>query len=253
MPPGSEVFAGIRATSLHGQFGNYAFITNDNRIDLSDFIAITGSDESRIFNQVIFTASSGHDGKPVEHSILVSGHFDHDRIFRALSANETIIRYRDIAVLTVAPFERERSYFRLRRWLVFIGSSVAIFSTVASAKAEIDRSLAGSTPDEAILQRLARLQCNDEEWSLLPAIDHGIAVLHQLRLLDPTLANLAKIAIPWPSGSLCHYGVKSAVASEDRRLRSGHIRRSGRTIRPLVCQDEQNRHTFLRVIHHHYR
>ena len=192
VPPGSEVVAGIRAPSLHGQFGNYAFITNDNRIDFADFVAITGSDESRIFNQVIYTASSGHDGKPVEHSILVSGHFDHDTIFRALSANETVIHYRGITVLDVSPFERERSYFRLRRWLAFIGSSEAIFGTVASVEAEIGRSLAGLPPDTAILQRLARLQRNNEEWSLLRDIRHGIAVLHQLRLLDPALADLAE-------------------------------------------------------------
>jgi hypothetical protein len=34
---------------------------------------------------------------------------------------------------------------------------------------------------------------------------------------------------------------------------SGHIRRSRRTIGPLVCQNEQNRHTFLRVIRHQDR
>ena len=33
---------------------------------------------------------------------------------------------------------------------------------------------------------------------------------------------------------------------------SGHILRSRRTIRPLIRQDEQNSHTFLRVIRHHH-
>ncbi len=47
----------------------------------------------------------------------------------------------------------------------------------------------------------------------------------------------------------------AASAYETSRLKtagcgSGHIRRSRRTIGPLVCQDEQNRHTFLRVIPH---
>ena len=97
---------------------------------------MTGSDESRIIHQVIFTARSGQDGKPVEHSILVSGHFDRDRIFRARSANETLRRYRGIAVLDVSPFERERSFFKHRRWLAFIGSSTAIFGTEASVEAE---------------------------------------------------------------------------------------------------------------------
>jgi hypothetical protein len=193
VPPGSELVAGIRATSLHGHFGNFAFITNNNKIDLSDFVAITGSDESRIFDQVIYTASSGRDGKPIEHSILVSGHFDHDRFLRALNANETVIQYRGITVLAVSPFEREKKFFKDPRWLVFLGSNAAIFGTVASVEEEIGRSLAGLPPDAAILQRLARLQHDDEEWSLLPAVGHGTAVFYQLRLLDPSLAELAEI------------------------------------------------------------
>ena len=204
IPPGSEVVAGIRAPILHGQFAHFAFMTKANRIDLSDFIAITGSDESRIFNEVMFTASSSPSGKPIEHSMLVSGHFNHDGIFRAPSANETAIRYRGMDVLDISPFERERSLFKHRRWLVFIGSSTAIFGTVASVEEEIGRSLAGSPPDAAILQRLARLQHDDEEWSLLPAVVHGTAVLYQLRLLDQSLANLAEAG-----GSLAfgiHYG-----------------------------------------------
>jgi len=192
IPPGSEVVAEIRAPSINRHTSNYSFITSYNRVDLSDFVAITGSDQSRIFDQVIFTASSGHNGAPIEHSILVSGHFNHDRIFQAPSANETVIRYRGMDVLEVSPFERERNFFTHRRWLVFIGSSTAIFGTVASVEGEIGRSLAGSPPDAAILQRLARLQHDDEEWSLLPAIGHGTSVLYQLRLLDPSLATLAE-------------------------------------------------------------
>ena len=192
IPPGSEVVAEIRATSINRQTSNYSFITSYNRIDLSDFVAIIGSDQSRLLDYVIFTASSGHNGAPIEHSILVSGHFNHDRIFRASSANETIIRYGGMAVLDVSPFERERNSFRHRRWLVLIGSSTAIFGTVASVEEEIARSLAGLPPDAAILQRLACLQRDDEEWSLLPVVGHGTAVSYQLRLLDPRLAELAE-------------------------------------------------------------
>ena len=194
IPPGTEIVAEIRASSISRQTSNYSFITSYNKVDLSDFVAITGSDESRLFDRVIFTASSGHNGTPIEHSIIVSGHFNHDRIFRAHGANETILRYRGMDVLDVAPFERERNWFGHRRWLVFIGSGTAIFGTIASVEEEIARSLAGSPPDSAILQRLARLQHDDQEWSLLPAMGHGAPVLHQLRLLDPSLAILAEDA-----------------------------------------------------------
>lgn len=70
IPPGSEVIAGIRAPLVGGLPSNYLFITKDNRIDLADFIAMSGSDQSRIINQVIFTASSGQNGKPVNTASL---------------------------------------------------------------------------------------------------------------------------------------------------------------------------------------
>jgi hypothetical protein len=50
IPPGSEVVAEIRAPSINRQTINYSFITSYNRVDLSDFVAITGSDESRLFD-----------------------------------------------------------------------------------------------------------------------------------------------------------------------------------------------------------
>ena len=197
IPPGSEVVAGIRSPLVEGLPSNYLFITKDDRVDLADFIAMTGSDQSRIINQVIFTASSGH-----EHNILVSGHFDQDRIFRTPSENETLRRYRGIALLDISPFERERSFFKQRRWLVFIGSSTAIFGTEASVQAEIDRSLAGSPPDAAILQRLARLRRDNDAWSLVPSIGHCAAVLLELRMLDPFLASLAE------SGDSLAFGIR---------------------------------------------
>ena len=43
------------------------------------------------------------------------------------------------------------------------------------------------------------------------------------------------------------------VLSENRGCGSGHIRWSRRTIGPLVCQDEQNRHPLLRVNRQHDR
>jgi hypothetical protein len=202
VPPGSELVAEIRAPSPHRHTGNFSFMTSYNRVDLADFVALTGCDQSRVLNEVIFTASPGRDGNPIEHSILVGGHFDQDHIFRNVNSKETTFRYRGEVVLDVSPYERERSYFNHRRWLAFMGSSIAVFGTVASVKTEIDRSLAGSPPDRIILQRLARLQHRDEEWSLLPAVGQGTAVGRQLRLLDSTLAALAE------NGDFVAFGIR---------------------------------------------
>ena len=70
-------------------------------------------------------------------------------------------------------------------------------------------------------------------------------------ILHARIARLVYTA-PDPKAGACGLYVQD-VSSENRRRRSGHIRCCWRTIGPLVCQDEQNRHTFLRVIRHHDR
>lgn len=77
-----------------------------------------------------------------------------------------------------------------------------MFGTEASVQAEIDRSLVGAPKDAAILQRLARLRRDNDAWSLGPSVGHSAAVLLQLRMLDPALANLAE------SGDFLAFGIR---------------------------------------------
>jgi hypothetical protein len=53
---------------------------------------------------------------------------------------------------------------------------------------------------------LARLQRDNKGWSLLPAVGHGTAVLHQLKLLDSALATLAE------NSDFVVYGIRYGVA-----------------------------------------
>lgn len=82
VPPESQVIASMLSPTLDGQPSSFLLFTGNNRIDLEDFFAVTGADASRRIHQVVFAAEVGDDGKLSEHSLLVSGHFNRNAIFR---------------------------------------------------------------------------------------------------------------------------------------------------------------------------
>lgn len=190
IPPSSKIVAGMRAPTLPGQPDSLLLITHNNTVDLADFFALTGADESRVIHQVIFAASADGNGILSEHSLLVSGHFDQRRIFRSASGAAKTSQYRGFAVLEVPPFERERSTISSLRWLAVIDSNVALFGTVASIEQELDRHLAGGTLDRSIAQRLARLWHDDDTWCLLVAPGSSEEIRHVWNRLDPAIAGL---------------------------------------------------------------
>src|SRR5258707_15527203 len=90
------------------QHGSHLLITGNNRLDFEDFFAVTGADASRRIQQVVFVAAAVGDGALSEHSLLVSGHFNRDAIYRfAESGNARAESYRGQAVLIVPPLVRE--------------------------------------------------------------------------------------------------------------------------------------------------
>jgi hypothetical protein len=189
VPPGSQIVAGMRAPSPHGQPSSFLLITHNNTVDLNDFFALTGADELRRIDQVIFVAAANRDGKLGEHSLLISGHFDPTRIFQSTDRlRPTTGQYHGIAVLAVQPFERERPTFSDLRWLALIGSDVAVFGTVASVQQELDRHLAHSEPDPNITERLTGLRRDSDTWCVVDApLPHG-EIQSVLSVLDPQLA-----------------------------------------------------------------
>jgi hypothetical protein len=76
VPPGAQLVAGISASSTQGQPDNFILMTHSNTVDLEDFFALIGSDDTRSIHQLVFVAVPNNDGRPSEHGILASGHFD---------------------------------------------------------------------------------------------------------------------------------------------------------------------------------
>ena len=200
VPPDSQIVAGMLSPSRQGQPSCFLLVTENNRTDHQDFFALTGADTSRIIRQVVFVAAVGRKGPLSEHSLLVSGHFDREAIFRA-AHNATTDSYRDVTVLVVPAFERERSTFNEVRWLAILDSNIAIFGTVDSVQRELDRKIANRPPDSFLMERLGRLGREDETWCLLPPPSPSGLVQGVLEKLDPKLGAVAR------EGGSMQYGI----------------------------------------------
>ena len=202
VPPESQVIASMLSPTPEGQPSSFLLVTGNTRIDLQDFYSVTGADASRLIHQVVFVAAAGSEGKLSEHSLLISGHFNRDTIFRfAESGDARTETYRGESILVVPPLARERTRFHQLRWLAILKSDIAIFGTPMSVQQELDRQIANSRPDPILLERLSRLGRNDETWCLLPAPSTGGVVESALEKLDPKLGAIAR------EGKSMQYGI----------------------------------------------
>jgi hypothetical protein len=184
---------------------SFLLVTRNNSADLQDFFALTGSDESRSIHQVILTAAGDRTGSLSEHSLLASGHFDQDRVFRSArgdSASQS--KYRGVPVLVVPPFEREHSILKGMRWFVVLGSDVVLFGTLDTVQQELDRHLDRSASTPSIVERLNRLRRNDEIWCLLGPSARGDEIYNTLGELNPALADMVENGGAFQFG--IHYG-----------------------------------------------
>jgi len=202
VPPESQVIASMLSPKPGAEPGSLLLITGNNKIDLEDFFAVTGADASRRIHQVVLVAAAAGDGALSEHSLLVSGHFNRDAIYRFTESGDARTEsYRGQDVLIVPPLVRERSRFKQLRWLAILNSDIAIFGTQESVRRELDRLIAKSRPDPSLMERLSRLGRNDETWCLLPTPSGGGIIASVLDKLDPRLAAVAS------EGGSMQYGV----------------------------------------------
>jgi hypothetical protein len=191
VPPGAQVVAGM---SVHpDRTSSFILITHNNGVDLDDFYALSGADSSHVIQQVIFVAALDVTGRPAEHSLLVSGHFDPARIFRAAMDNgASATNYAGIRVLVVQPFARERRDFHDVRWLAALDSNVILFGSIISVQQELDRHLAGSRADPSLLGKLARMRHDDQTWCVLSAPAWNTEMRDALAVVHPQLAERLK-------------------------------------------------------------
>jgi hypothetical protein len=191
VPPGTQIVAGVSNPMLHGRTDGFLLMSCEDVVDHRDFISLVGVDDSLIINQMLFAAGGSDTSKSGEHSLLMSGHFDQTRIFKAaLDNGASVSEFSGIRVLVQQPLAREVGTFKDVRWLALIDSTVALFGTIYSVQQELNRLLAGSAADPSLMQKLARLRPDDATWSILGTVKRNDQVKHALSSLAPTLANL---------------------------------------------------------------
>jgi len=202
VPPQSRLVAGMSSSAAQGNTGSFLLIATENKLDLSDFFALTGGDASRHLNGLVFVTAAERDTEANEHSLLASGRFHRESIFRFAGAGARRESYREVPVLVVPPFERERKTFHEVRWLAVPEENIAIFGSVASVRRELDRWVEHSVPDPALMARLQRLKGQDDSWCVLLARDREGIAEKVLGKLDPKLGKVAH------QGELLAFGIK---------------------------------------------
>ena len=188
VPPGAAIVAQV----TYGTEPTYLVLTRNNTADLMDLQAITGVDPTRTIARTIFAATRGSQGLISEHSLLASGHFDPQHIFKAAVENgATKAEYLGIPVLSVPPLDRAKGISRDLRWLAVIDSQIAVFGTVPMVQEELSRYLARSPADVSFIVRLSHLHSADQSWCVLtPTVYNREIVRRTLAALDPGLGRL---------------------------------------------------------------
>jgi hypothetical protein len=214
VPPQSRLVAGMSSSAAQGTTGSFLLITHENRTDLDDFYALTGGDASRRLQSLLFVTAAGGGTGANEHSLLVSGEFNRDSIFRSGVAGVTRETYRGVPVLVVPPFEREREAFHEIRWLAVVDARIAIFGSLGSVQRELDRWIERSVPNPMLIGSLQRIKGHDDSWCVLLANDREHVAETVLGKLDPKLGEVAHDAGLLGFGMRFGRKIEIAVATE---------------------------------------
>jgi len=188
VPPESQIVAGVVAAERARHQGRFILSNVANRIDYEDFLSLAAGDPLLEIDELIFTAAAGPSG--VEHSVIVSGRLQRDRIYRSAGYPASAQDYRGMVVLLVRPFDRERAYFQQDRLLAIISPNLAIFGTLSSVRKEIDRFLDGNAADSLIVQRVSLLNSEDDSWYLVRSLVRRAEFVGVLTRLDPALSEI---------------------------------------------------------------
>jgi hypothetical protein len=193
VPPGAQGVTRIGSPNPSALVGHFVLTSRNNGIDYNDFLALTGADGTLVVHELIYVVSADSSGILNEHSLLASGSFNRDRIYKvALSGGASVTRYRGLPILVVQPFARERSEFNEVRWLAIPDSSLLFFGSTASVQQELDRHLDRSPADPRLVARLARLRRDDQTWCVLSLLTWTSDIRDSLAAFNPKLADLLK-------------------------------------------------------------
>ena len=177
VPPEVNIVAGV--SDPHNATGHHLLVTIANSLELDDWLALTGVDNHRAVDQLMWLAATSPRGSLREHALLASGRFDRGHILRAARQNGAPITcYGGIDALIVQPFAREQRAMNDLRWLAILDEQTAVFGTPWLVQRAIDRYTAHASTDAQLLRRIAPLHANVNSWDVLvlptdPAARHN--------------------------------------------------------------------------------
>ncbi len=166
VPPGAEIVAGFE--NHPDANGRLLLTTRNNRLDLDDFQALTGSDSKRVFDEVIEVAAAAQDGLLSEHMLLVAGRLDRERIFRSIEeSGAKSVEFLGERILLIRPFARERGDMLETRWLAILDGRIAILGTPKLVQKALRRYADHAVPDSVLEERLSLLHHDVTSWNVL--------------------------------------------------------------------------------------
>jgi hypothetical protein len=210
VPANAAIVAGIQDPHHGDQSGRLLIVTNNNNVDVNDWISLAGVDGRQEVDRLIAVAMASPRGDLAEHLLLARGSFEGGRILNQAERNGGGRReYRGVRIVEVEPFQREEKEMTDTRWLTVLDDNTAIFGTPTIVKSALDRYLSSSVADAALVKQLMTLRPDVNCWSILAM--PGAVLARHLRagVVDETGAMLLRRISNVAVGM--HYGSKERV------------------------------------------
>lgn len=168
VPPGAEIVAGIANPGVPGTSGRLLVVTANNNRDLDDCLALLGVDPGETIDELVEVASSSPEGDLNDHLLLLAGHFDGPRIFRAAVENGAeSADYHGTALLAIKPFPRELQQMSALRWMAILNGRTLVFGVPGLVERALDRYAQNQPANPRLVERLAQLPSDVNSWSII--------------------------------------------------------------------------------------
>ncbi len=168
VPSGAEIVAGFDNHPGGKEHGQLLLSTHNDRLDLDDWQGLAGVDNKRVIDEVIEVAASSENGRLSEHLLLVAGHFDRERIFKAAELNGAEAnQYEGRTILLIKPFDREQGEMLETRWLVILNDRIAMLGTQTMVQSALRRYTAHADIPMPLMERLTRMRHDVTSWTIL--------------------------------------------------------------------------------------
>jgi hypothetical protein len=205
VPGGAQIVSGVSDPGTSSATGRLLVVTENNNRDYDDCLALLGVDGEKAISEVIEAAASSKTADLSDHLLLVAGHFDGIKIFKAALENgSTRAEYNGEQVLVVKPFDREKQSMDAVRWLAILNNRVLVFGVPGMVARTLHRYERNEPADAILLQRIARLHPDVNSWTIIAMPPQMMAAHLALESVPASLEAILKDADEVELG--VHYG-----------------------------------------------